>query len=116
MKVSKMDVPGRVLTPKNWGTINCPSAIYNNSVTKTEQVVHTSNEEQPWKMPTLAAGSRKNQDAKDHVNFTEVGMDGLFAQILSEIDLHCENSRIPDTWKKSIIKPNRFVGCSYIKL
>lgn len=42
-------------------------------------------------------------------------MDGLFAEILLEIDLYCENSRTPDTWNKSLIKPNCFVGYSYTK-
>lgn len=54
--------------------------------------------------------SRENQDAEDQIYFTEARMDGLFAQILSEIDLHCENSRTPDTQNKSIIKPNCFIG------
>lgn len=48
-------------------------------------------------MLTLRARSRKNHDAKDQIYFTEAGMDGLFAQILSEIDLHCEKSGTPDT-------------------
>ena len=48
-------------------------------------------------MPRLGATSRENQDVKDQIYFAEVGMDGRFAQILSEIDLHCESSRTPDT-------------------
>ena len=28
----------------------------------------------------------------------------FFTEILSEIDLYCENSRTPDTWNKSLIK------------
>lgn len=66
-------------------------------------------------VPTLRGSSEETQDAKDRIYFTEAKVDGLFAQILSEVDLHFENSRTPDTRNKSIIKPNCLLGCSCMK-